>query len=462
MGNLCDQYRTWRFRTDGIFLSMNVPLVRRSSFVTFDGSVALTTDHQRPDRYRHLEIDFGRKPRIARGGGYSYAAASFGKGVLVQELGAFDRILAFGPGPRVRVEAGITLAKLVEFAHARQTSFPVLPGYPYITVGGCIAADVHGKNPERDGTFCDWVEALTLYHPGKGFATLNRATTPDLFEATCGGIGLTGLIVDATLRLQPLPALSVLVERAPVRSLAEAADAIAIKVDHDFAYSWHDGSMRGSSFGRGILFSGSWRVDPELPRPRPYRIMRADERALLPFSIWTRSTVRIASAAFRLVSALRTKQVEHVANAAFPLARQTLYHRLYGRRGLAEAQLLVPEQAFSAFETAVAGLVQRCDPTLVFLSVKRFRGQQKACSLTGSGILVALDLARNGKSEKFLDELDAITLDLGAQPNVLKDSRLSSRVAARTLPHYCAFGRSLARHDADRLYQSETSRRLGL
>jgi hypothetical protein len=190
--------------------------------------------------------------------------------------------------------------------------------------------------------------------------------------------------------------------------------------------------------------------------------MRADERALLPVSIWTRSTVRIASAAFRLVSALRTKQVEHVANAAFPLARQTLYHRLYGRRGLAEAQLLVPEQAFSAFETAVAGLVQRCDPTLVFLSVKRFRGQQKACSLTGSGILVALDLARNGKSEKFLDELDAITLDLGAQPNVLKDSRLSSRVAARTLPHYCAFGRSLARHDADRLYQSETSRRLGL
>jgi decaprenylphospho-beta-D-ribofuranose 2-oxidase len=441
---------------------MNAPVVRRSSFVTFDGAVSIATDHQRPDRYRHLEIDFGRKPRIARGGGYSYAAASFGNGVVVQELGAFDRILSFGPGPLVRVEAGITLAKLVDFVYARQASFPVLPGHPFITVGGCIAGDVHGKNPERDGTFCDWVESLTLYHPSHGFVTLNRSDTPEIFEATCGGLGLTGLIVDATLRLQPLPALSVLVERTPVRSLTEAASAIATSVDADFAYSWHDGSLRGPSFGQGILFAGYWHPDPESPRRRPYRMMRADDRGMLPFSLWTRPTVRMANATLRLVSALRTKQIEHVANSAFPFARQTLYHRFYGRRGLAEAQLLVPEQAFPAFEAALGNLVERHDPTLALLSVKRFHGRQKTCSLTGSGTLVALDIARNGKSEKFLDELDAITLDFGVQPNVLKDSRLSSRVAVRALPHYAAFARSLARHDSDRLYQSETSRRLGL
>jgi decaprenylphospho-beta-D-ribofuranose 2-oxidase len=165
-----------------------MPLVRSSRFVSFDGRVRLDASHQRPDRYRHLEIDWGDRPRIARGGGYSYAAASFGKGVVVQEMTSFDRLLDHDGGCLVRIEAGATLLDLTSWARSRGLQVPALPGYPLITVGGCIAADVHGKNPARDGTFCDWVEALTIYTPSDGFRSISRSAGANLFATTWRGL----------------------------------------------------------------------------------------------------------------------------------------------------------------------------------------------------------------------------------------------------------------------------------
>jgi decaprenylphospho-beta-D-ribofuranose 2-oxidase len=136
---------------------------------------------------------------------------------------------------------------------------PVLPGYPTITVGGCIAADVHGKNPLRDGTFRDWVTAMTLYHPRHGLRSLDPVRDAEVFDATCGGYGLTGLIIDATLRLVEQRGAAYAVEAAPVESLHQATEAITLRSEsHEFAYSWHDGTLRGGAFGRGIVFAGSW------------------------------------------------------------------------------------------------------------------------------------------------------------------------------------------------------------
>jgi decaprenylphospho-beta-D-ribofuranose 2-oxidase len=230
--------------------------LRQSRFITFDGGFESLNMLQRPDRYRHLEADFGKAKRIARGAGLSYAAASFGGVSIVQQMSAFNRLLDFDPHRMtVHVEAGVAIGLLALWGAERGLSVPVLPGYPAITVGGCIAADVHGKNPLRDGTFRSWVEAVTLYHPAHGCRTLDRKTHPEEFQATCGGYGLTGLIVDATLRLVEQTGASVAVRRVAVRSIAEAIEGIGCSTaDHDFAYSWHDGTLRGHRFGRGILF----------------------------------------------------------------------------------------------------------------------------------------------------------------------------------------------------------------
>jgi len=436
--------------------------LRTSRFVTFDGGFCATNEHQRPDRYRHLELDLGKRKRIARGAGLSYAAASFGGASLVQQMTAFDRLLSFDPEARtLRVEAGASIGAIVGWAARHRLTVAVVPGYPSITIGGCIAADVHGKNPMRDGTFADWVESMTVYHPAHGFRTVGRDDEVR-FDATCGGYGLTGVVVDATLRLAPQPAPHVRVEHQPVHSLEHAIESIDQASAADFAYSWHDGASRGKEFGRGILFRGTWTDAAAPDDDGAFAPMTAETRARWPFPCWNGASIGMANVAFRRLNLRTSVRVKSAFDAAFPFARQTLYHRFFGRRGLAEVQALIPDGAMPAFVDALRRVIDREDPLVVMLSVKRFRGRSASLGMSGTGVLLAMDVARNDRTPAFLREVDAIVLATGSQPNVAKDSRLPSDVAARSLRGIGSFSDVLRRLDPDRLYESELSLRLGL
>ena len=415
-------------------------VLSRTKFISFDGAVCLTTARQRPDRYRHLELDLGSVPRIARGAGLSYVAASFGPEVIVQEMASFNRLLAFDAGSdAVRVEAGVTLARLLEWAASESLYLPVLPGHPLITVGGCIAADVHGKNPARDGTFCDWVISMTLFHPDRGLVAIDRGSDPDLFELTCGGFGLTGVVVDATLRLVPHTGRRVHVRTLELGSLPEALERLRSHSNADFAYTWHDGSARGTAFGRGLCFFGSWCDEAAPPEEARYSSLSAADRARWPLALWNTASIPAANAFFRRLAAHRSSEQRSAFDASFPLARRTLYHRLYGRRGLMEAQLLVPDEQAERFTGELRRLIDRVNPLLVMMSMKRFTGRRTSLSLSGSGMLIALDLVRNDAARRFVDALDELTLAVHGQPNIAKDSRLPATVAARALPGTSAF-----------------------
>jgi decaprenylphospho-beta-D-ribofuranose 2-oxidase len=327
-------------------------------------------------------------------------------------------------------------------------------------VGGSIAADAHGKNPQRDGTFCDAVEALTVYHPARGYQTLTRQGDAEAFDAACGGFGLTGTIVDATLRLAPAQARK-RAARVPSGRFAgrSGANTSSPQTQPDFAYTWHDGTARGGRFGRGAAFVGHWTDEPCAERGG-YSPMSSVSRAAWPVAMWNRVTMQAANALYRRLSG--GTRVISAFDADFPFARQTLYHRLYGRRGLAEVQLLVAHERLGEFTTRLGEIVAEVDPPLVLLSMKRFTGRTRALAMSGSGMLVALDLARGEATTRFCAQVDALAVETGAQPNAAKDSRLPAPVAAATLPHYARFRDALHRLDPDRLYESELSRRLAL
>lgn len=439
----------------------------RAIFTSFDGAVSEAASCQRPDRYRLVEADLGRRPRIARGGGYSYAAASFGAGSVVQEMGRFNRILRFDPVTRIiEVESGVTLGDLLAFTSRAGLGLAVQPGYPAITVGGCIAADVHGKNPLRDGTFADSVLDLTLFHPSLGVLRISPGSSPDIFDLTCGGFGLTGVILSASLRLQPLLGLRVSVRRIVVGSPGEALSlARELAGEHLFAYTWHDAAPAGRTFGRGFVYAGSMRPGPIAAGgvSSRYRATTPSERARLPFSLWGALTTRALTSAYWHIERSRPETTETgLFDAVFPFARRAAYFRMYGRPGLAECQILVPHDRASAFLQDLRQLVLSMRPPSVMLSLKAFHGEPRLLRFQGRGICVTLDLARSPATLAFLHRLDALTLAADGVPSIVKDSRLPRAVAQACYPEYEQFRERLHAFDAERLYRSELSERLGL
>lgn len=434
-------------------------------FRSFDGGVAALAPFLMPDRYRMFESDLGQIPRIARGGGYSYAAASFGAGSLVFDMKRFNRVLRFDPTARlIEVEAGMTLADLLALTAPRRLWLPVLPGYPAITVGGCIAANVHGKNPNREGTFHRSIVDLTLFHPGRGTLRVDRETQAETFDLTCGGYGLTGIVLAATLRLEALPGWIASVRRIPVSTLGEGLAQIRERTEKSaFVYTWHEGSPQ--TFGRGLVYDGT--IPPGPPPAEDampsYRRLAPASRGRLRAPLWGRPTVRLLGAGFRALEKMRPTRVEiSVFDALFPFARRGEYFLLFGRRGLAEYQALVPNGSIDEFLRELQREVLRARPPVVMTSMKLFRGQQRFLRFEGDGVCFTMDLVRSAPGLAFLPVLDRLTLAAGGIPNVVKDSRLPASVVARSYPEYEKFRERLRAYDAQRLFRSELSERLGL
>jgi decaprenylphospho-beta-D-ribofuranose 2-oxidase len=435
--------------------------------VSFDGGVRERTLCHRPDRYRLLERDVDARGRIARGGGYSYAAASFGGGSVTVEMQRFNRILAFDPARRtIEVEAGVTLGELLPVTARAGLWLAVQPGYPAITVGGCIAASVHGKNPLRDGTFHSCVADLTLFHPDHGFRRLSETEGTSAFELTCGGYGLTGIVVAATLRLEPLGGSQVSVKRHAIGSLSEAARMVQDLAGKSlFAYTWHDATPRRRTFGRGYVYEGT--LDPggvdAGDLAAPYRVLTAAARARLPFSLWNTASARVfASAYWHLERHRRDVTTSDLFDAIFPFARRSAYFRLFGRPGLVEYQVIVPFDRVESFLAELGRLILSAGPPSVMLSMKAFAGEPSRLRFEADGICLTLNLERSATTLNLLARFDELSIETGARPNIIKDSRLPARVVRACYPEYERFRQELAGFDPRRRFRSELSERLGL
>lgn len=432
---------------------------------SFDGGSALQCAVARPERYRSLTSTQTVGPRISRGAGLSYSAASFGAGALSLDHRRFNRILAFDPGSGlVTVEPGISLGALFEFLAPRGFFLAIQPGHPAITVGGCVAADVHGKNQFRDGNFSAQVERLTLFHPRHGILQLSRQSDPALFELTCGGYGLTGSMLAVVLRSRPIEGNRIELATLRLESLRGLAGTLEEAATHsDWVYSWHDFSARAKPFGRGILVRGNFVNAGEAALQRAPRRLAAAARGRGYPSLLNGATVALLNSL--LLRSFDRRAGRHVSlhESLFPLAgRAGRYFDLFGSRGFHEYQALVPSPQFDGFAAELEKSVRRHRTAITLASAKYFGGKQQLLRFGGPGVCFAVNLPRNASSAPFLSRLDQLVLDFGGIPNIIKDSRLPASVAARAFREIERFRSELRSFDPQRLYRSELSERLAL
>ncbi len=419
---------------------------------------------QRPDRYRLLAALPRDSRRIARGAGVSYVAASFGADAISQSLDAFNRILAFDEQDgRLIVEAGARIGDVQRFALARGWYLPVAPGHPAATIGGCIAADVHGKNPARDGTFRSLVERIEVYTAGGDIVVASSEQNAELFAATFAGFGLTGIISRATLRLARPPAALVM-RCMPVANLSDAARVLREASNAPVLYGWHDG--RPARFGRGVIHVG---LVSDVADVRAARIPNANRDLpahvdVLPITLWNRAGIALANTWLDARWRRAGQAPLALAEALFPLNDARAYFAGYGPAGMVEAQWLVPHARFDDFAGVLAERVARDRPLIALIASKLFAGQSDGFAFDGAGIALAIQLPSPAHSRQraFLEALADIATAHGGRANLIKESTLDAATARRAIAGFDAARTRLATFNADGLHTSELARRLAL
>ena len=351
-------------------------------------------------------------------------------------------ILRFDPETGVlTAEAGILLAEITRHVAPHGWFLPVTPGTQFVTLGGAIANDVHGKNHHRRGTFGRWVRSLELKRSDRGALHCAPESETGLFAATIGGMGLTGLIASAEIQLLKVPSLTIAGTTTRFGGLgdyfglAEAADE-----RHEYAVAWIDTMSRGAGFGRGHLLAGDHAETGEhdgiarpplatVPLTPPISPLRG-----LPLKAFNELVFRKAPAG--------TSHADTRFDSFFyPLDRIGKWNRLYGPRGLHQHQSVVP---FADAEAVVRELIgcARAHGQGSFLTVlKRFGTLPSPALLSfpAPGYTLTLDFPHRGeKTLRLLADLDRLTVEAGGRVNPYKDARMGAETFAASFPQWRA------------------------
>lgn len=384
-----------------------------------------------------------RTPVLAYGNGRSYGDSCLNSGGALIDTRVLDAVLSFDRETGLMTcGPGLTLDRLLDIAVPAGWFPPVTPGTAFVTIGGALANDVHGKNHHGAGTFGCHVRAFELLRSDGQSLLCAPDINAGLFAATIGGFGLTGLVTQVTLQLMPIRSAAMEQEILPFDDLdGFFALAAASDATHDYTVAWVDALASGRHFGRGIFFRANHAPDPGLLPPAPGRSLRFPFQP--PFPLINRTTLRAFNWLYRH-SQPRGAAPRRVPYRSFfyPLDRIHDWNRAYGPRGLLQFQCAVPmADARQAVEEMLRRTLAAGEAS--FLTVLKLFGPRRSPGLMSfpiEGATLTLDFPNRGaRTEALLTALDRIALAAGGRVNPYKDARMSAATFQACFPQWRAF-----------------------
>jgi decaprenylphospho-beta-D-ribofuranose 2-oxidase len=399
---------------------------------------------------------------IPFGAGRSYGDQALNGGGAALLTGGLGRVLAVDADEGTLVaEAGLSIGEALRTCLAQGWLPPVSPGTGFATLGGCLANDVHGKNHESHGSFGRHVLWFDLLLPSGEVRRVSPNDEPLLFNATVGGMGLTGLILRMQLKLQRAHsnAVDLVEERIPnLEAFVERFEQV--RATAPYSVGWIDAMAQGASLGRGILETATSSAEG-LPPYAPKRLgLPCDLPGFVlgPFSVRAFNTLYYR----RIAKGGRQRQV-HIEKFLYPLDALRDWNRLYGRRGFFQFQCVLPDAQATAGLRVLLEAVSRSRASS-FLAVLKTMGPAGSgfLSFPLRGYTLALDIPNRPDARALLAGLERLTLEHGGRIYLAKDAALSAAGFARMYPQAQAFRALLEHIDPHARMSSDMARRLGL
>ncbi|SDI16779.1 FAD/FMN-containing dehydrogenase [Pseudomonas flavescens] len=385
-----------------------------------------------PCHWRQQVIEQGLAWRDCPAAGLPYGnGRSYGDSCLASS----DQVLYMRPLARfvaadwqqglVTVEAGMTLGELLQQSIARGWFLPVTPGTRLATVGGAIANDVHGKNHHVQGTFGRHVEALELVRSELGLLRCSPAENAELFNATVGGLGLTGIILTATLRLRRIASSKIRLQQVRFANLREYF-AISRELDarHEYNVAWVDCLAPRAQLGRGVFLAGDHH-DRAPCKPRPVTALRIPVTPPVP--LFNSLTLKALNGLYFHSKGTRPERLQDYDAFFYPLDRLLDWNRIYGPRGFQQYQCVIPQAIAEDAMGALLATIQRHREGS-FLAVLKNCGDLPSPGLLSfplPGVSLALDFPQRGEgTHRLLRQLDQIVREAGGRLYPAKDAHM--------------------------------------
>jgi len=422
-----------------------------------------------PRTFQDLKSTVLQSNCIARGNGRAYGDSAINSQNTIH-MKNFNRILSFdNKNGQLVVEAGVMLSDVIKVFLPQGWFTYVTPGSKFVTIGGMIAADVHGKNHHKDGSFGKYVDWIDLIVSDGTVCRCSKTENTKLFEWTIGGMGLTGIIIRAAFKLRPINSAWIQQRTLIAKNITQAMQLLEQSLDTTYSAAWIDCLQKGNSLGRSLVMLGEHANVNRIPlkyQNNPLQIPKKKKINItfnLPNLILNKFSARTFNAFYYWNGRLQDEnKLVDLESYFYPLDSIIGWNKIYGRRGFAQFQCVIP---LSNSKKGLSELLEATSKAGVgsFLAVlKRFGNQSSRFSFPMEGYTLALDYPINKKTLALMNELDSITLKHKGRCYLAKDSRMSRNVFSQSDPRSGFYKNYRKVYGLDVNFSSSQSERLGL
>ncbi|HOD00592.1 MAG TPA: FAD-binding oxidoreductase [Myxococcota bacterium] len=404
---------------------------------------------------------------LARGTGLSYGDASLNRNNVCVSMRSMDRVLGFDHANGIiHVEAGVTLREILSFVIPKGWFLPVTPGTAHPSIGGSVACDVHGKSKLP---MHNYIRRLHMILADGSPIVCSPSENPDLFFATVGGMGLTGVITSVELELQSIKSSWVRYEGTRAANLDEIFSQFKDADDWPMTVAWIDCVARGAKLGRSIMMKGRFAEPGDLKKGREPLHVPQKLKLAVPFDFPSFTLNKLTVSAFNMLyNGKHPKRLETIMDYDsffYPLDAIAHWNRIYGRPGLLQYQFLIPpEQGFEGVKS-VLEMIAATGKASFLAVLKKFGPMQNQglLSFPTPGYFIALDFPYgNGSILEQMELWDKRVLEYGGRLYLTKDARMSRETFRAMYPRVDEFLSVKAKYDPDCVFRSDMAYRLGL